>query len=252
MQVTSYIELNNCIELEISDGINKHIHLLNKDYKVNIDIDNINIVNYGKIVENCILEGLYYKCINRISFRKRSVNYIKKYLSNELPDMKYVMYIINRLEATKYLDDRDYTKSYIKDMMYINKYGPARILNNLLKDEIEESIINDELRIYTYDLISKNIDFYISKYLKNNRDSYLMFKDKSINKLINKGYNIDDILNYFTNNDIVIYEEILIMNYLNSNKVDLVNLKERLIKRGFNSDKVAKVIEENKTKKTLL
>ncbi len=252
MRVESYTEIDNYIELIIFDGINSHTHLLNKEYKNDIDVDYISIAKYSEIVENCILEAIYYRCINRISYRKRSINYIRKYLDNELPIKIYTEYIINKLKHTKYLDDSDYARAYIKDMIHLNRYGPVRIHSTLEKDNILKSIIDEEIKLYSEDLILKNIEFYISNYLKNNKDSYMMFKNKSINKLINKGYNIDDISKYFENNNIVIYEEILIKNYLYDNNVDVAKLKDRLIKRGFNSDKVVKVIEENKEKKTFL
>ncbi len=252
MQVTCCKEFNDYIEIEIFDGINRHIHLLNSEYKAYAEIKNISLLEYEKLVENCVLENLYYKSIRKILCKKRSIAYIKEYLNKKLPDTRYIETIILRLKKAKYLDDIVYTKAYINDMIYIYKYGPIKIQYNLEKNNIEKSVINDEIKVYTYELVIKNIEFYVQKFLKTNKDSYMMFKDKCINKLISKGYNIDDILKYFENNDIIIYEDVLIKNYLSNSKVDLLKLKDRLVKRGFNPDKVVEIIEKNKEKKTLL
>ncbi len=252
MKIVGLINYENYIEIEITNGMNRYIHLLNMEYKDSIDILDITFTKYKKIVENCILEGLYHKCVKKILHRKKSINYIEEYLNKQLPNDRYCRYIVNRLIEVKYLDDNVYAKSYIKDMIHLSRYGPNRIVNNLKKEKISLDIIEKEIIVYSKKQMNENICYYINRYLKNNKDSYLMFKDKSINKLINKGYNIDDVLDYFRCNDIVIYEELLIKNYVSNSNVDLIKLKERLIKRGFNVDKVVSIIEENEKKKTLL
>ncbi len=252
MKIISIHELDNHIELNVSDGINNYMHLVNIENKQLISKKQITIIEYNKIVKNCIIEAMYNKVLNKLSYRKRSKNYVCELLDKILPAYKYVEYIIDRLVENMYIDDLDYAKSYVKDMIYISKYGPSKIEYNLKKECISEEVINSEIKVYSSELIYSNIDFYITKYLKNNKDSYLMFKNKSINRLITKGYNIDDIVSYFNSNNIVIYEEILIKNYIENNKIDIEKLKGRLITRGFDIDKVVELIEENKKKKTLL
>ncbi len=252
MVITKRIEVENYIEITINDGINDYMHLVNYENKELISSDNVNITMYAEIVKNCVLEMYYYKCVNMISYRKRSINYITKYLNIALKDIRYTSHIVERLKNIKYLDDRNYAKSYISDMIFLNRFGPNKIVAVLTKDNIDEDIIGEEILIYNNDLLQNNIDYFVSKYLKSNKDSFLMFKDKTINKLLIKGYNLEHIEEYFKYNNIIIDETALVLEKMNKYCGEKRKLIDKLIKKGFNSDIVISTIMENYDKKNLI
>ena len=86
--------------------------------------------------------------------------------------------ILIELENKGYIDDRKYVIAYLHDKLLLTNYGPLKLKYNLLNLGIDEELINEELN-----KIDKSI--FLNKLDKLN--------NKSINYLVNQGYDIEDI-----------------------------------------------------------
>ncbi len=80
--------------------------------------------------------------LNLISYRKRSETEILNALNKKGFDNEYIIHTINYLKENKYIDDIDFTKSFISDKQNLNKYGPNKIKHELYKKGISKEIID--------------------------------------------------------------------------------------------------------------
>lgn len=135
------------------------LNLLNE---INIDIEKI-------YEENKYFEE-YFKILKMIERKKRT----KKEIDNILVNKN----ILTELENKGYIDDKKYVIAYLHDKLLLTNYGPLKLKYNLLKLGIDEELVNEELN-----KIDKSI--FLNKLDKLN--------NKSINYLVNQGYDIEDI-----------------------------------------------------------
>lgn len=135
------------------------LNLLNEK---NIDIEKI-------YEENKYFEE-YFKILKMIERKKRT----KKEVDNILVNKN----ILIELENKGYIDDKKYVTAYLHDKLLLTNYGPLKLKYNLLKLGIDEELVNEELN-----KIDKSI--FLNKLDKLN--------NKSINYLVNQGYDIEDI-----------------------------------------------------------
>lgn len=143
-------------------GLSKEIQIkysLNKDMEID-----------QKFVENVLLQEEKLKAknkalkflSNRIRSTKEMVNKLKKEGFEDLV-------IENTLDYLKYyslIDDYQFAKSFMRDKMKLNKYGPDRIKFELYKKGIPKEIIDEVLSEYedeysiAYDLAIKKMKSY--------------------------------------------------------------------------------------------
>lgn len=135
------------------------LNLLNER---NIDIEKI-------YEENKYFEE-YFKILKMIERKKRT----KKEIDNILVNKN----ILIELENKGYIDDKKYVAAYLHDKLLLTNYGPLKLKYNLLNLGIDEELVNEELN-----KIDKSI--FLNKLDKLN--------NKSINYLVNQGYDIEDI-----------------------------------------------------------
>ena len=141
------------------DEVITKLNLLNER---NIDIEKI-------YEENKYFEE-YFKILKMIERKKRTRKEIDNILVNKN--------ILIELENKGYIDDKKYFIAYLYDKLLLTNYGPLKLKYNLLKLGIDEELVNEELN-----KIDKSI--FLNKLDKLN--------NKSINYLVNQGYDIEDI-----------------------------------------------------------
>jgi len=241
----------------------KKIKKIGSRYKIYLDDDTIintfdeviikhNLLFKKELDINLIskihLETSYYdaynKAINLISKRYRSEEEIKKYLiKNNIENYEK---LINDLKEKGYINDERFAKAFISDKLHLSNVGKDKIKKELLEHKIDEEIIDRELSLIKDDIMEEKIDKIISKKINNNKkDSSYILKQKTMNYLLNLGYDREMIISrmncfdFSNKNALNEFEKIhkkLSLKYIGK---DLENkLKQKLYSKGFNSEEI--------------
>jgi len=170
------------------DIILKHNILLKKDITEK-DIEKA-------LKENMMYEG-YYKAIKYLSNKMRCEKEIRKYLKDY--SKTDIDKIIDLLKKNNLINEKVYIKAYINDQINLKSTGPNKIKQDLINLNLDKSIIEEELSIFTKELIDERINKIINKNLKLNKKSLYEFKNKISNKLYILGYDKEDIMDSINN-----------------------------------------------------
>ena len=181
------------------------------------------------IKENEFYE-IYYKGIEILNRRKKTKKELKenlkKYYDNELQINK----AIERIDKEGYINNKDYSRSYIFDSMNFKNYGPYKIKRQLLDLGVEENIIDEKIKKH----INKKVKTNTNKSERN-------LKEKIIQSLISDGYQKEDIIKNLNNisfDDSTIekkeYEKLYkkLSNKYSGKELEL-KLKQKMYQKGF-------------------
>ncbi len=158
-----------------------------------------------EMLNNMNNETLYYECYNKvlkyidkkIRSEKEISNYIDKIGSN------YKCEIIEKLKEINLINDENYAKAYISDKIYLSTDGPIKIKQDLLKYDIDESIIEESISKIDYNIVYEKCKKLIIKKIKaNTKYSSYMLNQKIISDLLNKGYELSMIKSILEDNTI--------------------------------------------------
>lgn len=238
----------------------------NNKYKIILEDNNI-IETYDEVIikENILYkkemtdelkskiekENKYYEIYNNIlkyiKTKLRSEYEIREYIKKNEIDKITEENLINKLKDSKLIDDKTYTYAYIHDRMKFSNDGPYKIKKELLKNKIEESIIEEELNKIDKEEIYEKLKKQILKKLSaNTKYSNNMIKQKLINYFITQGYEKQMIIEILENN-LVSNTNILKKEYDKlynkyKNKYDEYELKkvikQKLYQKGFSIDEI--------------
>ncbi len=131
--------------------------------------------------------------LNLLSYRQRSEKEMYNALKRKNFEDYYIKNAMNYCRENRYLDDKTFTESFIRDKINLSKFGPERIRYELILKGIPKNII-DDLLILDYDeqyesamnLALKKL----SSYKKDDRNSIYR---KLSGFLQRKGYSYDII-----------------------------------------------------------
>ena len=186
-----FLDSNETLTLH-EDIILKYNLLINKQID---DIDKIKKDNNNYLV--------YDLALNYISVKMRCEKEIKEYLKKKQIEDELIDKTIIKLKENGYINDRLYVKSFIIDKINLNKYGPNKIKKELLKLNIDEEIINEEIDNINHKDIINNLEYLIDKKIKVNKTcAGNVLKQKILNEFINKGYSKEDIIDILDNKDL--------------------------------------------------
>ena len=168
----------------------KHIILGDVLLKLNIlkpmEIDSdtyMNLINTNSYYE------AYQKCMNYISFKKRTEKEVRNKLTSLHVSKQNSNKIVKQLYEKGYLNDKDYLKSYINDQINLTLNGPFKIKYNLSKLSFKDEDINLYLNSLDIDWQDR-VDRIIAKKIKSAHNTS---RNKLIQKLKidlnNMGYN---------------------------------------------------------------
>lgn len=234
------LELDNNEKITTYDEVILNNNLL---FNKEIDCDLFNKIDK----ENNYYE-IYNKVLRYISTKMRSeveiINYLDKLSVTNKEE------IISKLKNCNLINDNAYLKAYVYDKINLTLNGPYKIKKELIEMNIDENSIDEELNKYI-DLIPDRINKLINKKLKVNKKSIYIFKQKTINELIDLGYQKDMIieqLNKFnlneTNNIQKDYEVLYKKLSKKYKDNDLkYQIKNKLYIKGYSLDNINEVIE---------
>ncbi len=195
IKIIKYEQKNNQYKLTFDKKEPITIHeevIINNHLLYKKEIDN-------ELYNQLIIENkyyiLYYKCLNYIKVRLRSIEEMQNYLQKQEVDKKTSTKIINDLIKNKFLDDERFTKAFINDKLNFTNMGPYKIKNELQKLGISNHIIDEELSNIDFQLIQKRINKIITKNITTNKKYHgEILKNKIYKNLINQGYDQNSII----------------------------------------------------------
>lgn len=251
MEIKKFKKLkNNIYELELDNGSLVKLYddvIVKYSLLINKKIDSKLLDEITKY--NTSLDA-YYLSLKYISKKLRCEKEIEKYLTKLEFNKDVIDKTISKLNKDGYLKHDIYIKSYINDIYNFNNYGPDKIIFNLRElgfnlNEIEPYLEDKDFRSKAIKIIDKKVK-------ANHKLSNYMLKQNISNYLINLGYPKDIFYDYLdnikiNNKDILVKEA---SNYIKKyskkyqNKELLYFVKDKLYKKGYNSDEIDEVLNE--------
>ena len=251
MEIKKFKKLkNNIYELELDNGSLVKLYddvIVKYSLLINKKIDSKLLDEITKY--NTSLDA-YYLSLKYISKKLRCEKEIEKYLTKLEFNKDVIDKTISKLNKEGYLKHDIYIKSYINDIYNFNNYGPDKIIFNLRElgfnlNEIEPYLEDKDFRSKAIKIIDKKVK-------ANHKLSNYMLKQHISNYLINLGYSKDIFYDYLdnikiNNKDILVKEA---SNYIKKyskkyqNKELLYFVKDKLYKKGYNSDEIDEVLNE--------
>lgn len=236
------VSFDNGEKLNLNDDIILKNNLL---FHKEIDEEEFNNLNNENEKYNRYLKVLKY-----IGYKMRSKKEIIEYMNKQEYSDKEKEEILSKLENNNLINDYIYVKAFISDKINLTNDGPYKIKRELINQDIDEDIINQELRLYDenifYDKLNKLIEKKISS---NHKYSEYQLKQKLFDYFNNLGYSrdmINDCLQniQFKDNSILEKEYHLLYHKL-SKKFEGDNLffeiKNRLLRKGFNINEINEI-----------
>ena len=179
----------------------------------------------------------------------RSEKEIKEYMNKK--EIKDQEKIIKKLKDSNLINDELYAKAFIHDRISFSNDGINKIKTELIKQGIEENIIENELnKIDRKDQKEKLEKLIIKKLNTNTKYSDKIMKQKIINYFINLGHNKEDIIEILeknnTNDTEIIKKEYdkLYNKYKTKYEGEKLKytIKQKLYQKGFNIEEINEII----------
>ena len=158
--------------------------LLKKEIDINL---------YNKINKETFLEENIIACKKYIDYRLRSVKEIKDYLKKKNVDSLDIDVVIERLLDNNYLDDDKFSLCFIKDKLNFTNMGEYKIINELKRHEIDNSIIDKYYYLMDNEVMNERIVKLIDKSFNTGKDKSKL-RNKLYNNLVRLGYPMDLVI----------------------------------------------------------
>ena len=193
--------------------IEKLEKLKNGKYKLELD-NGSKIVTYDEIIiKNMLFNGkeldnkllseisirnnyyeVYHKIVKMISNKWRSEKEIVDFLDKNEVDDDLKEEVLTKLKKENLINDFRYALSYANDAVSLKKNGPLKIVDDLKKLMIKNSIIDEVMSKIDYELINENlINIIVKKNKLNKTNSLYQLKMKLKGELTRLGYESDEI-----------------------------------------------------------
>ena len=197
-----------------------------------------------KIIEDNKNYESYYDALKTLKRVIKTKEEIRKLLTDKKYSKESIDFAITTLEKQGYINDKNYSKSYVHNSIITTNKGPKKIALELEKKGVEPSDYSEALEEYNTSLEKEKIEKLISKKIKaNHNKSAKVLKQKLQVDLINNGFSKDIIkevlnsLNIEENDDIMKKEYQKYYNKLSKKykgKELEYKLKQKMYSLGFN------------------
>ena len=155
--------------------------------------------DFAQILEENQIYEAYYKALKSLDTKMRTEGELTKILQKSGYTLKEITPALNLLKDKGYINNARYIEAYIHDRISSSIDGPNKIKMDLTKlgftlNEIEPFMAKIEPMVF-----QEKIQKYGLKKLKTNQKSAKEFKNYLKNDLLNKGFEIGDIMNFLDN-----------------------------------------------------
>ena len=193
-------------------------------------------------------EEIYDVALKYYSIKMRTKNELVIYLKKKNYSDNDIDNTINRLLKEGIINDERYAKAYINDKFNLSSSGPNKIKNELLKNGIDESIINNYLDEINREDIDLKLDRLIDKKIKVTKNcSGNVLKYKIMNYFINEGYDKNDVERILNNKNLNSgdikkeYDKLYNKYSKKYSGYELENIiKQKLYQKGYNLNEIKK------------
>ncbi|TDM00759.1 recombination regulator RecX [Macrococcus carouselicus] len=150
----------------------------------------------------------YRRAINSaviyLSYKKRTEKEIRDYLKKAEVSEEVIQDVIKYCYDNRYIDHDDYARSLMNTMLNTTDKGPDVFRQKLFDKGIERAIIDEYYDNYTEEITAERMEKLIQKQLKRHqgKTSSYMAAQKTIQTLVQKGYNLNNITPYLAASDI--------------------------------------------------
>ena len=186
----------------------------------------------------------YYEALKVLKRTIKTKEEIKRLLTDKKYNKENISFTITTLEKQGYINDKNYSKSYVHNSIITTNKGPKKIALELEKKGVVPNDYSEALEEYNTSLEKEKIEKLISKKIKaNHNKSAKVLKQKLQVDLINNGFSKDIIkevlnsLNIEENDDIMKKEYQKYYNKLSKKykgKELEYKLKQKMYSLGFN------------------
>lgn len=234
------------IELDNNDSITLYDEvILNNNLLYNSEITDL-----GKLNQDNEYYNEYYKTLKYAMYKMRSLKEINNYMQKRNIDEKTKKRILEKLKENNIINDNSYIEAFVSDKIYLTNDGPYKIKNDLLKQDIDENLIDKELSKYSDAIFEDKLIKSIDKKVKmNSKNSLYQLKQKLFYHFINMGYS-KEMINSILDNVKIDNSNIVQKEYNNlykklskkyqDNELDY-QIKNRLYQKGFTSDDLKQI-----------
>ncbi|TDM05300.1 recombination regulator RecX [Macrococcus lamae] len=202
----------------------------------------------------------YRKAINRainyLSYKKRTEKEVRDYLvQDEIPE-ETIIKVLKYCYENGYINHDDYAQSLMNTMINTTDKGPDVYKQKLFEKGIERDLIDQYYDLYSERMDSERMKQLIQKQLNKHarKSSRRLAEQKTIQTLVQKGYNLNIVIPYMKdmeyNGDWDILQNELEKQFSKwSRKVSGNELKQKVItammRKGFSYDELVPVLKES-------
>ena len=177
------LELDNGKELLLYEDVILKFNLLIKK-----EISCEDLIDIDKYNQEC---DVYFVALNNIKAHYKSIYELRYFLLNKDYPVELIDKVVDKLIRQGYLNDRNYSKSFINSRIITSNKGPLFIEKELLDKKVDYNIIKEELVVFDRELQEEKIKKIIDKEIKSNRTKAgIVLKQKIYNNLKVLGYDI--------------------------------------------------------------
>ena len=246
MKVIKYKKCKNKYKVYFDDNSTLDLYenvILKHDLLLKKDIDNNKLELIKRDNEK---EEIYDVALKYYSIKMRTRNELRNYLVKKNYSNEDIDNTIDRLEKESIINDDRYAKAYINDKFNLSSSGPNKIKNELLKNGIDEIIINNYLDEIDREDIELKLDKLIDKKIKTTKNcSGNVLRFKVLNYFINEGYNKSDIERILDNKNLNSgdvkkeYDKLYNKYSKKYSGYELENIiKQKLYQKGYSLDQI--------------
>ncbi len=188
----------------------------------------------------------YLKALNYLSFKERTEFEMKEYLLKK--GMQSPDAVIKRLYDKNLLNDSVYAEHFLEYTIN-NKKGPKYFESELIKRRVKQTIIEEILRKYTFDLQYDTIHQLFLKSVKPKAISYNKYKKQLMDKFVRSGFSLSLINEVIQNNNDILLENIdedaaLKKEFEKIKGLPKQKIYNRLMQRGFHYSKIKELVNK--------
>ena len=256
MKILKYKKLkDNKYEIFLESGVNLKVYddlIIKYDLLLKKDISDEELKNITDEVDSL---SAYYNALKYLTKKLRCEKEIRQYLMKNY-DKSVIDETLKKLKEQGYLNDEIYIKSFIIDHYNLTSDGPYKIKKDLVSLGFVENEVLLELDNISDDQWNEKLRKIIIKKIKVNHQYGLnKLKEKMLYDMSNMGYPkwmIENVFSYvdFGSLDDILEKEFNKWYLKYSKKYEGIQLyyqvKNKLLSKGFSSDKIEKIWIENK------
>lgn len=111
--------------------------------------------------------------LNFLSYRQRSEKEVYQRLRQRGYEEEYILDAIDYCKDKGYINDLEFARSFVKDKINLNNFGPVRIKNELYKKGVSSEIIQQVLNMdeeEEYEMAFKLAEKRLARYRNDERD----------------------------------------------------------------------------------